>query len=721
MPAADRGASLARSLAVALLLLAAAFRSWHAWPVVFPADGRVYLVDTDSYFHLRQMQHFPRIVRDDPLLPMRSDAAGLFDLALGLAGQVSGHPARVAAAAPVVLQVACGLLLFALARDLTTPALALWAVLAFVLHPGGSLPVTTLGFADHHAAEMALVLAVLLALHRALTGAASAARAAAPLVAFLFTWLGAPIWVAIVGLCAAVVLTLDLWRADPGHPARARAFAVYAATAAAGATALRLVHPPLVMSTRALNLGTLALGLIAVWAWLHPLLARRVGVRRAAVLGVVVPILVLAGVLAAWPRAREMAQYLVTPKTHLIGEHRKVDLRLIWLYVGAPGVLAAFALPCAWRRPARLVPVLATLLIAGLWMLTRDYPYQASALVPLLAAIALRALPRVPRRVLAGAVFLPLLVPGLVLRPWLVAQDVVNLQEVDAGWLDAAEWLREHAGEHAVASTWDRGNLVAAVANHRAVWARYPTPAFATWFSETDEAASLAALPARFVVVDAGAVSKKFLGMALLAGRALEPYRASAGALEFEGRRYEPATFGAPWRQAVAVRLYYLDGETLERYRLVYESAARSVHWFQVMDRDVARTCAPAGALPVGPPRRIPGGIAHDITEHAMAKVFEVVAGAIVEGRTAPGAPVELKLELEAVTSGRRFAQVRRLVATADGLWRVRVPYASQGGSAVRALGPYAVRTLDAQGREILRTIEVTDADVVAGRLVRLE
>lgn len=731
-------------LAVALVLC----RSVASHGVVFPAGG-VRLLDTDAYYHLRHAGHalhdFPHLRRDDDAWAFprgeRSEGAGLFDLGIAVAARIAaGGRAddavliRVAAWAPVALAVATLLTLALLARRFLTRPLTLWVCAAFLMYPGRSLPVTSLGFADHHALEMVLTLAATLGLVHALGDGAGwrhAALGALPLAALQFSWIGAGLWVPILVLAALAVLTADLALDPPAHARRVRAFARYCLLALALVYAISSI-PELVQAALALRLTLQALAGALALALAHAagarILARHASPRAAAALLAAIPVAVALGLVLGSASLRAHAGYLLAPKTALVAEHLAPDARALAVLFGLPGVLAVLAVPLIlWRAPAdrlRLIPALCGAQIALLWLRTHDYGYQVPAFVALLAGFTLEAFPRWP---LALVALIPPLLPfDAMVRPWMTARLAHALQEVDAGWEQAAAWLRtetslDGAPDHerppgspagprwAVATTWDRGNLVAALAHRRVIWARYPMPDSARWFTETDEEASVAALcptcPAgsrvRYVVVDAASVSRKFLSWVFLAGRDLAPYRRIAG------------TYGEPWLRAISVRLYHLDGDVLSRYRLVYESPDRSRHFFLVNPStgDVLRTFVPVS----GP---MPDGLVHDVSEHATAKVFEVVPGALLDGVAGPNAPVEIALEVHVTTTGRTFRQVRRLRAAPDGAWRARVPYAT-GGAAVRA-APYRVGWFDAAGQQHTRDVTVADDDVTQGRLVHL-
>jgi dolichyl-diphosphooligosaccharide--protein glycosyltransferase len=97
----------------------------------------------------------------------------------------------------------------------------------------------------------------------------------------------------------------------------------------------------------------------------------------------------------------------------------------------------------------------------------------------------------------------------------------------------------------------------------------------------------------------------------------------------------------------------------------------------------------------------------------AVYKVFEVVRGALIEGRAAPGALVGLRLGVF-TNRGREFHFATHAIADAAGVYRVRVPYANDGG-------PHGIRTASfyrlACGGE-LREVAVPEAAVVEGERV---
>jgi hypothetical protein len=106
-----------------------------AWDTVFRPSGEVFLLDSDSYYHLRRtefaVEHFPRVQRWDvgTNYPVgeRSPHAGLFHVLLAGVCLVFGgtSPSRdliawVLAVSPVLLYLIAALFLFPFAVDVET-------------------------------------------------------------------------------------------------------------------------------------------------------------------------------------------------------------------------------------------------------------------------------------------------------------------------------------------------------------------------------------------------------------------------------------------------------------------------------------------------------------------------------------------------------------------------------------------------------------------------
>jgi hypothetical protein len=142
---------------------------------------------------------------------------------------------------------------------------------------------------------------------------------------------------------------------------------------------------------------------------------------------------------------------------------------------------------------------------------------------------------------------------------------------------------------------------------------------------------------------------------------------------------------------AVATRLHRHDGvgpgRRLRRFRLVTEG--------------------PTGGRPLGDLFGFPRPA--DVVPY---KLFEIVPGALLEVQGRPGTPVLASLEI-GTPSGRRFAYTAQASVAADGLARLRVPYATARTTPAHALGLWRVEV----GGEV-RRVDVSEADVLEGRRV---
>jgi asparagine N-glycosylation enzyme membrane subunit Stt3 len=96
-------------------------------------------------------------------------------------------------------------------------------------------------------------------------------------------------------------------------------------------------------------------------------------------------------------------------------------------------------------------------------------------------------------------------------------------------------------------------------------------------------------------------------------------------------------------------------------------------------------------------------------------KLFERVAGAVLELRASPGTVLFAELELE-TNIGRHFVYRARTTADAAGVARLRVPYATDTEGPTRALAPYRVEV----GEGATRSVDVRESEVRAGATIEL-
>lgn len=634
-----------------------------AWDTVMAGDTPR-LLDTDSYYHLRHTQfaaeHFPSIQRWDVgthyPLGERSPHAGLFNqvlaaLALLVGGGQPGEKTLlgVMAWAPVLLHVVATLLLFGLARRLLGLGPAVMAVWIFVLFPGLELPRTFLGFADHHAAEVALLVATawglaasleyhaagprpaattpLLRIRRAL----AEARFALPLLIFQITWSGAPLVIALVALSLCLVAAVDVLR-DFDASASARTARDFGAVLVIGTSAIALLSPETIMIRELLLpivAGSAGLALVGALAlWLLPRAAATGRGRRAA-LGV---LLALGGVcfLALQLVPARFLELLLEPKSELIAEQQAVSVLGFVRLQGLPGVLGVLApllvgrslLRATTKRGVFAVTCLATLATLN-WLAIRDYGYGPPVLLALACAAAGRELWVSRSRPWVMPVALG--VSALQIWPLGLAHGPFNsvptpLLQVNSGWFEAMAWLRRVTPRPALAvdaavapwaagvspfpmqsygvlSSWEFGNFVAALGQRTPLRSHGMSDELARWLLLRDEEQSVVrACPTctadqrvRYVVLSSPTLAEHFMTTASAAGADLTTFHGTLGEAELNGRVLPLRTYGELYEQTIAARLYLADANGLARYRLVYASATRSLLSYRMtFDGDVS-------------------------------------------------------------------------------------------------------------------------------------
>lgn len=757
---------LAPAAALMAAILAFLFRVVPVRTPVLGESGPVRFLDSDSYFHLRQatsiLGHFPHIEREDRFerFPkrVRSDGTGLFDVGLAAATRIiAGSEANrdhLVAVSPWItplLAALAVLLLYPLSRLSAGPVAAAWTCWAALLWPGAALPVTLLGVVDHHAAEIVLAELTLFATHAAWLcrhrRPAAAVAAALPLAVFLFTWIGAGLHVVTLGIILYLILLVEI-RQPEGGGATARCAGLLAASTLALTVTAAAVDPDLVISPESFQVAIVGLAGLLAGPALVIGLARHLR-STAVVIGVtlVPPIITV----CLTDRGRDLAHRLLTPKSALVSENAPLTFSRLATEYGPLPFLALLALILMVRclrdegGQDRILPIGYATLWVLLWCRTGDYGYLAGPMLALLAGLAVDRLrvTRVTRPLLLGVLLAPPILTDLAQKPWGTPELASALTLTDRAWDDAMDWLRTATPPleppYGVAANWDRGNVIACLGERPAAWSRYPDIEAARWLIGTDESQILQILSGhcrpperiRYVVLHDRAVSGEFLTAALFAGESLEPYRATGGSLSYGGRNLAPASYGDPYREAVSVRLYHDDGSGLNHHRLVHETLARSRHAYRHDGVNLSRVCeslaadspTDADASDPGHIEELPSGaIEYGVSVQPSIKIFEIVPGAVCEGRALPGTVAVLRLTLEVAGTGRRFTAGWRMPVGADGTFRVTLPYPTVDrpeASDVRTAGPYELEIVGLAGVRLGEgTVAVREEEVQRGATV---
>jgi asparagine N-glycosylation enzyme membrane subunit Stt3 len=777
---------------VLLVLIWTLLRVVPSLPHVLPGPGETVLLGNDPWFHLHQLtgavEHFPRILRWDvgTLYPegSRVAAAGLLHLGLatvakglGLAATETDALAFLLAVSPVVLGAASLGFLFLLAREIGGRRLAWATLIVRIVFPGGELERTLFGFGDQHAAEILLVTASLWAWVRwTRVGAgdrtslgklvAGGVFAALPVAVFLFTWFGAPLFLAtlIVSFWMVEGVAIGQGRREPVHAAAIACFAgILAITAIVGWLWREGIMVP---EAWRFSLAALAVQVALMFVVKTMTDRSRGPVRPIAALGVLSGLLVLVagGFLFLNPRVIFLAGHFLGPANRGISEHAlgpqqvwwwDYGLLLPWLVLGIGwGVIHAHS------KAHRTV-----FAVIGCWVLLAslrsDFFYLTGALSPLAIAFgATRFREMMSARGRFRIALLPEVCAGLTLllaapvgwlrAPYITRGEVAPLVVATRPWREAMAWLKDDTevsalsptalvepwrkrdgfayppGTGAVFTHWQYGNLVPTLARRIAVSARSRSPEFIEWYLESNEESSHLRLGAvegiRYLVLDAVSACDLFATEALQAGVRAADLQVADGAV-WQGVPLK--SYGEPFRRSIGANLYLGDGTAMERYRLVHESRDQAFVRYRLLaeeglvsmrsdlvgadsdpDVDAFRPLTGTGEV-----WREEGGYTCYSGQLLPAvKVFERVAGAVLQGEFAPGETVSLELRHVVPGSGREIVYRREGVAGVDGRVKFRVPYATAAASPYRITpsGPGAVE----------KQVTVGEAQVTTGATI---
>ncbi|MES2692243.1 MAG: hypothetical protein V4773_02140 [Verrucomicrobiota bacterium] len=775
-----------------LLLLHLAVRIIPPLREMVQPGGEIVLPDNDSWFHYREAlytnAHFPAIqrVEDTSRYPEveRIEASGLWDVTLaGLARIVALGEASPRAVAwvclllPPLLGAVVFLLLARVAAVDGPPALGVWLVAWGVLAPGATLTRTGLGFCDHHVAEMVLSLVCLLAVLHALRRVAHEPPRAwwrlawlevAPLVVFVFTWVGAPIYVLLTALVFGVAVLARVIEGLPAAPvARAGARLLAAFVVLAGLASL--VWPDLVMRRDIFKVALGGAGIAAValpaLVWCLEPAARRFGAVRA-VLGWAALVAALAAIAyVVSPTLRAYSGFLLGRKSPLVQENAPVTLLFYFKVTGIPGVIAIATIAIgivtdAWRRLTWLVTVAWSFSLLMLWYRTWDYDYLAGLHALVLAGCAIAAIgtlrekqgkPALCRPALAGitaGVAVLAVGYGIGGSPYIPASIYRDrLMVAHPGWRQAMAWLRAQPappapdltqklprGRSGVLSEWGTGNLVNTLGGWPAVSARYmDAEAIEPLMRETEAAVRSAPLrgstvaeAVRYVVFDAALLGRYFDGTLRSSGRDPKDFETKEAIAGAGGRIKVFTTLGPKYRALFAHQLAVDGGPGLQHFRLMYESPQETFlrqrigaktslteTWSDFVETpeqrvQTAAACA-AGFWQEPEGQAFAGHILPSV------RIYEQVPGAQVIGRATPGRRVTFTLPLRAHATGRRFVYEQTVVADGAGLFRLIVPYATEPvpGSDVKPDGP-----ADLAHAATHRPIAISEAAVQAGETI---
>lgn len=630
-------------------------RVWNAYPVVFPETGEIRLSGVDSYFHLRHAQfsatNFTRLLRYDPgsHYPThgRQSFTGLFNLATA-AGAIIGSGfqptedavARTAAWTPVVLAFLALWSLFLLARFFGGTTTGLIACLVFTIYPGSSLSRSLLGFSDQHVAEFLLAFLSMAGLVYCLDRTANNPERkwwqpslvyAAPFAALFYTWIGAPVYIAVMAVAVFVLLLLATIQPTARTPIGFALFRYFSAVAVWQVLVL-LIWPELIIELEpnmrwwnlagVVFLATAPAAFLAGvdWAERHGAKPQSIAVGSIVVFGMAAFLF-----FTQIPEGRVFYRWLIGVRALDVAEQQSISVARIWSLLGPVSVLALLSIPLIFRKKAAtnrnrwaVVPIVFGSTVTLLWLQTNDFDYLSPIFLALMAALTVKSLDVFFRTrvgikrpfafmrwntslgvILAAVIILPIWPLRVVQPPWLPTSLIEQSTLHKNAWFDAMRWMRENTpeptitpltaieaeyenpypeGSYGVLAAWDYGNFIASHGQRPPVSSQYPTAQSAQWMMASSESEAEAFLcpgcrfpeRVRYVVLNVELISTLFIAKAQLAG--IKPLLQQEGYWNYQEIRVPHITLGSLYTNALVTQLYRGDGKGLSHYRLMYES-----------------------------------------------------------------------------------------------------------------------------------------------------
>jgi dolichyl-diphosphooligosaccharide--protein glycosyltransferase len=337
--------------------------------------------------------------------------------------------------------------------------------------------------------------------------------------------------------------------------------------------------------------------------------------------------------------------------------------------------------------------------------------------------------------------------PRIILNAMDAGKNGIMIVETD--WYEAFDWLRNNTPDpgvdyygsyveppfnprtgkvfaypypdtaYGIVASWDVGHMLTYYAH------RMPTanpfqlgigkivdekiiPGEATFFIETDEAKAykiLDQLKTRYVITD-------FNGSYAYAAFPSKPEWVDNGSMNYYAEQNGQMVATDNYDKSMSARLYFLDGrewlpakqngktadkiKALGRYRLVYESAASAATMPDFFNEKEAQL--------------------------KVVKIFEYVAGAVIEGTAKSGTVVTISAKVT-TNQKRAFVWQSSVTAGRDNKFSVRVPYSTDGHKAWEAKGtklavfasPYQLTI----GR-LTKTVKVRETDVMKGQTIKI-
>jgi asparagine N-glycosylation enzyme membrane subunit Stt3 len=740
------------------LVLWITFRSFTSLPSLFPEEGDFRLGGADSYFHLRHseyaLEHYPEVDRYDELAYYpgveRGLNQGFYDLTVATVSKLSFGfftPKMVLLCVSPVL-TGLGLLLLA---GVLWKRVSPWCGTLFggfiLTYPGPLIQVAALGNGDHHGFEVFLTICLAISLSKALETDSQWYGILVPsLVLFYFflSWAGAPLHLAIVGLCFYASTFYDRTPEEKRNLA-IKGVVFGALTSLLPFLAMR-VSQNLILWKQSYDvflaggIGLLGFPILAYFAPKIPKKAR---------------LLIALGIVCAIPLAAQLTkptaiafEQFFRVRSFSISEHGPISAYVLFSWYGL-NIAAILSTPIILLRGKNsregIIMMVYGLALFLFWIRTRDFNYYAPPVVAAFAAYSLCQLPwkKWNPILLISLVALPLLPFRVPVYPWLLPLKAREAVIHTNGLHQAAAWLAEYKRTegkdetYGIMAPWDLGSILAYETKTPVGWSQTHSKFLAQLFNTYDPDEVYHRLgrqkrPFKFVLVPSRNVEEKFGTEYMVSGRDPSTLFDPGPKIEWAGHEFQLPVMNENYGKTFIARLFNTLGASQGHFRLVFESPQQMVRAVKLHDdlknfefASLEVSAKEAEALePILRRRNVVQETSRGLLVNPRlspdVRVFEFVPGALLVGRTEKHARVGAYLSVVAPYDRTPKLITWKTYANANGWFRLRVPYATTGPvhqvpGSVEVITPYI---FDIGG--VKREVHVTEEQIQSRGKVRV-
>lgn len=706
----NRNKALLLGLGLTFLLLWIGCRSLPMLPYLYPDEGPARLAGSDPYFHLRHAQHllehYPIYERYDEMSAFpeteRGMNQGFFDLGVATLTKVSGgllSPMLILTWISPILAGLAMLWVFAWLCRVQSRECASVFLLLCLAYPANLLSTASAGFGDHHMAELLLTVALVYALDwllKAETSWKKAPLATIPVYLLFMTWAGAPVHLLLTGCVFYVALWSDAgteqWKSTA---LKATVFGAFLGLLVEVSTFVYSNSILWYAGLIAFRYGFVAL---ALGSFPLALLARKIPPKARFLLALL--LLVLPALLLNNSFFKQPLQDVFDDRTRFIAEHVEITPQLLWYWWG-PLFLALLGAPLVLGLRKKLratrVPLVYGSGMLLIWCATYDFSYYIPLLVCLCAAYLLCVRKGHPKpAVLVALLALPLLPIGLqppLMRPETAQESVV----LSNGLAQASDWLSSQAEladkvDYGLMAPWDLGNILACTASTPVGWSQTSWPPLARRFFSTKPDEIYQDLTSeekkfRYILIPARNLNQKLAAEMTVAGLSPDLMIEKGAAVKVGEQQtylYQPTQRA---NLSLLFRLFRNRASDLGHYRLVYESQQKVVEALRVnrkMDQVqfVALSATDQELEALKPLLSSSGelfetsrGLLANLIASPEVRVFELVPGALVEGKAPPKSFVGAELDLYSPATTENWTGTWGAWADEEGNFSLRLPY----------------------------------------------